>query len=138
MRTFKSPFWRKQADATGGLTADDPATSKTAPSMAATATTEARLPVAVERRPTTRIREDARRPLVTADDIYFTTKDAAKYMHFLYSHRSLERMRCEGGGKGPAFVKMPGRKGKILYPKSEIDRWLKSLRTYHSTSEYDT
>jgi len=66
------------------------------------------------------------------DDEFFTTKDAAELMQL--SHRTLERMRVEGGG--PPFVKAGnGKRARVLYLKSDLIAWLKGRR-FDSTSEY--
>ena len=37
-------------------------------------------------------------------------------------------------GKGPRYVRLGGRYGRVLYRVSDVDRWLES-RTFSSTSE---
>lgn len=135
MSPFKQPFWRKRDAATDTLTIDDRSEAPTPEPASPQAATIAQPPAPRLRR---RDRRDDGRPVLTAEEVYFSTKEAARYMHGIYSHRSLERMRCEGGNKGPKFIKMPGKKrGRILYSKTEIDRWLRSLQVFGSTSEYD-
>jgi hypothetical protein len=139
MSTFRTPFWQKQADAMAAITGHAPVRSSSDASTGppSGAADERREPEAMmPTRPARRVTERRRQVDAASDEMLLTTKEAAKYIHYLYSHRSLERLRTEGG-KGPGFVKMPGPKGKVLYPKSELDRWLKELRLYRSTSEYD-
>lgn len=65
---------------------------------------------------------------------YLTCKEAAIYLRM--SHRSLERLRVNGGG-GPQFRRgSPGKKAKILYHIDDLNAWLE--RRFNSTSEYET
>ena len=58
---------------------------------------------------------------------HLPTREAANYLGL--SHRTLEGMRCRGGG--PAFLKL-GR--RVLYRQVDLDAWVESnLRT--STSD---
>jgi hypothetical protein len=59
---------------------------------------------------------------------WLTTQEAKAYSRI----SDLARRRVSGDG--PAYVKIAGRNGKILYQRTEIDRWLKA-RTRKSTSE---
>ena len=47
-----------------------------------------------------------------------------------YSSASLKRLRSSGGG--PAYIKLPGLRGKVVYERSAIDSWLRSLVTSHT------
>ncbi|GJM03883.1 MAG: hypothetical protein DHS20C08_23840 [Rhodomicrobium sp.] len=68
----------------------------------------------------------------SADDEFFTTKDAAHLLQL--SHRTLERMRVEGGG--PPFIKAGnGKRARVLYLKSDLISWLKARR-FDNTSQY--
>lgn len=67
-----------------------------------------------------------------SDDIYLTTEDAAGLLSL--SPRTLERMRVSGGG--PQFFKAgPGKRSRVLYAKSDLNKWLQA-RCFDSTSEY--
>ena len=58
---------------------------------------------------------------------HLPTREAANYLGL--SHRTLEGMRCRGGG--PAFLKL-GR--RVLYRQADLDQWALSNRR-HSTSD---
>lgn len=63
----------------------------------------------------------------------FCTKQAANYLSI--SEISLRASRSSGllgGQKAPSFRKI-GR--KVIYLKSELDEWIKSLPTYINTSQ---
>ena len=69
-------------------------------------------------------------PPPVGDDPLFTTKQAARYLSL--SPRTLERMRVEG--TGPRFHRAgKGKRSRVLYRKSDLDRW---LTAHQSTSEY--
>ena len=60
--------------------------------------------------------------------VLLTTEQAAKYLNL--SPKTLERLRCEGGG--PAFLKL----GRLVrYRIDSLQEWIAS-KVYHSTSEY--
>jgi predicted DNA-binding transcriptional regulator AlpA len=60
-----------------------------------------------------------------------TQKDAASLLSL--STRTLERLRCVGGG--PRFVKMG--KGSVRYSIADLEAWVAS-RTIANTSEAET
>ena len=60
--------------------------------------------------------------------VLLTTEQAAEYLNL--SSKTLERLRCEGGG--PAFLKL----GRLVrYRIDSLQEWIDS-KMYHSTSEY--
>jgi hypothetical protein len=68
--------------------------------------------------------------LPATDDPLLITRDAATYLHL--AARTLERMRVDG--TGPTYFKAgPGLRARVLYRRSDLDRW---LRSFTSTSEY--
>jgi hypothetical protein len=156
MTIFRKAFWQKEAEALDAIGAGDLAMP---PTRGASDTRDdvgdATTSLVVSNRRNRDVRADtdmAARSVPTApktlrrvqarlpapggdDEVYFTTKQAAAFLGHIYSFRSLERMRCTGN-QGPRFKKMPGEKGRILYPKSELVRWLQDRAVYTSTSEY--
>jgi hypothetical protein len=66
-------------------------------------------------------------------DRYLLSKEAAAYLRL--SHRTLERYRVQG--QGPCYLKMHGKRGRVLYRQSDLDAWIASFRYCRSTSEYN-
>lgn len=65
-------------------------------------------------------------------DRLLLSKEAAIYCRL--SHRTLERLRIQGGG--PPYLKLgPGKRARVLYHQSDLDTWLARYR-HQSTSEY--
>lgn len=58
------------------------------------------------------------------------TKAAASWIGF--SPGTLENWRTLG--RGPKFIKSPGRRGKVLYDPADIEAW-KEANRFQSTSE---
>ena len=56
------------------------------------------------------------------DEIWMTTKDVARYLKVSCSF--LEKIRWRGAG--PTYHKPRG--GKVLYKKSDVDRWMETQR----------
>lgn len=52
--------------------------------------------------------------------VYLTTKEAARIVGF--SHRTLEGMRCRGGG--PRHIELPN--GRIRYRKQDLIEWIEN------------
>ena len=55
------------------------------------------------------------------EDRLFTKEDAAKYLHI--SRATLGRLMKE-----IPYIKLAGKKGRVLFKKSDIDAWLESKK----------
>ncbi len=70
--------------------------------------------------------------LPVAEDMLLTTREAARYVRLGTS--TLERKRLDG--TGPPFVKLgTGKRARVVYRRSELERWLLGL-SFVSTSQY--
>lgn len=49
------------------------------------------------------------------------------------SVKTLAQFRCQGGNKGPRFLKPTG--GKVFYYKDDLDAWLNRFGRVSSTTE---
>ena len=52
--------------------------------------------------------------------VYLTTKETARIV--VLSHRTLEGMRCRGGG--PRYIELPN--GRIRYRKQDLIEWIEN------------
>lgn len=133
---FRPPFWSRPLP-------DEPETQSLETSGAArTAVAEHPTPAGTaaepaEPLPVRRRAVDTPREVPAETQEFLTTKEAARFLGNIISHRSLERMRLDGSG--PPYFRPGGagrKRGRVLYRKSDLIAWLTAHR-YRSTSEYN-
>ena len=67
------------------------------------------------------------------DDIALCPKLAARFVGL--SPKTLANYRLAGGGRGPSFVKGPGRRGYVRYPLSQLQKYRENLLRQSTSDE---